>query len=892
MFGDSEDSDLTDLSSDSESDRPLASLPRAITVKAPPPKPKVDKKEKKSETARLTEPHQATAPIESIYNEVKQNTIDLNAEYQRCVVWCDTKQGFLIDSLMHNYVVFPLVFAERPGEDGVKIKVCIDGKQRITAIQQFMDGEISYRDSQLNRDMWYKKVPAGKRGLPFTPGQRQRFAQTMIPTCRYKDIDEHDEREIFQRVQNGVALAPNERLRAINGINGDLVRAMHRQASQGLRDYLGWEKSKGRDFFMLGQLAVMLKEFQEKSACLTSEVKLARLETFLKTKEKKAIATPETRDAALGVIDIFNLIHDSPQLMDCLSSIQSQCFVLAGVMIHMYRTKYSPAQLADIIRKMRASLKPGTTAKMYKDLVAFVTKEVPNLSLKGKGLGNLPTPSALTTAPVPAPVPEKVSAPIASSSTRRATTLTTPKRKRNANKLDSDDADYFPELTKKRRRTTKLVLSDSEDDDDDDDSRPVVKDSLPVRTTIPRPIAGAVGDKGLSKATTKIKRPASKVAATATATKDMNQTQIAKPSVKPTRSKNPTTTGTVPTPSTDNRGITTQRKFAPPTKTSHMPTPPSSTTNASLTPAPSTSLPSASASAPLPTPTSRQGSRMSTPALGTLRMDNIKAEPRQSPPMLTFTPPPSSSTSRLAPLHAARMRINQTASGSLEGSGIIDPHRQHHTQLLPPVDPEANLQSQLDHILISSLSPTSAIVAPRVPSPLSPKQPMAPRPSTVSVDADVIMADGRADQGLLDHAIPFQRAVKGGRGVSPSQYKRSNQAVPPIDTGTNVDGLRSTSTLTSVVKQGLPTPQSTSAVASTPEQSFSVRSMPPIRKFASHPGPSRTLPLISAKTGKVISAARRPSTPRSGSGLFRDDHEAGHNQSSYHDGARGRPRRE
>lgn len=69
------------------------------------------------------------------------------------VVWTEQKQRGLIDSLMHNYYIPPIVFCLSPSscfvfsvallipkptavtqEDDADVRVCIDGKQRLTAI--------------------------------------------------------------------------------------------------------------------------------------------------------------------------------------------------------------------------------------------------------------------------------------------------------------------------------------------------------------------------------------------------------------------------------------------------------------------------------------------------------------------------------------------------------------------------------------------------------------------------------------------------------------------------------------------------------------------------------------------------------------------------------------
>ena len=59
------------------------------------------------------------------------------------VVWSANKQMAIIDSLFHNYYVPPVVFAiSKDPVDGYETRLCVDGKQRLTSIQKFFDGQV------------------------------------------------------------------------------------------------------------------------------------------------------------------------------------------------------------------------------------------------------------------------------------------------------------------------------------------------------------------------------------------------------------------------------------------------------------------------------------------------------------------------------------------------------------------------------------------------------------------------------------------------------------------------------------------------------------------------------------------------------------------------------
>jgi hypothetical protein len=52
------------------------------------------------------------------------------------------EQMLIIDSLFHNFYIPPIVFAVVKDEDGHEMRVCVDGKQRLTSIVRFLIGAV------------------------------------------------------------------------------------------------------------------------------------------------------------------------------------------------------------------------------------------------------------------------------------------------------------------------------------------------------------------------------------------------------------------------------------------------------------------------------------------------------------------------------------------------------------------------------------------------------------------------------------------------------------------------------------------------------------------------------------------------------------------------------
>ncbi len=99
--------------------------------------------------------------ISELHERYKLGKINLEPPYQRRGdVWDVEKQGFLIDSILKNYPIPPIFLHQKiDSETGKTMYDVIDGKQRLSAIIAFLNGELAlpqaydegaYGDSRLN----------------------------------------------------------------------------------------------------------------------------------------------------------------------------------------------------------------------------------------------------------------------------------------------------------------------------------------------------------------------------------------------------------------------------------------------------------------------------------------------------------------------------------------------------------------------------------------------------------------------------------------------------------------------------------------------------------------------------------------------------------------------
>ncbi|KAI9733220.1 MAG: hypothetical protein M1818_007338 [Claussenomyces sp. TS43310] len=158
--------------------------------------------------------------------------LKLDPEYQREVVWDEARASALIASLFQGYFIPPIIFnvlsQAEPLNDGTGRKIlkhyriCVDGKQRLTSIQKFMEGHIGVLDSNVPAKRWYychPKVNGVEKDSThniFEESTRQFFRSRAFCCYEYSELPESVEENMFQLVQRGMPLTPAEKMRALS----------------------------------------------------------------------------------------------------------------------------------------------------------------------------------------------------------------------------------------------------------------------------------------------------------------------------------------------------------------------------------------------------------------------------------------------------------------------------------------------------------------------------------------------------------------------------------------------------------------------------------------------------------------------------------------------------
>jgi hypothetical protein len=236
--------------------------------------------------------------------------MNINPDYQRDVVWSEPRMVHLIDSLFNNYYVPPLIFKVvsglKPGTtERRRWRTCIDGKQRLTTIRKFFDGEIPYIDKK--RQRWYycnpPNVPFRTTKRLLSEDQKEFINNVQIVNIEFETLTEEQEEDMFQRVQLGVPLNVAEKLAALSGQMLTFINEL-RSAYTNIPSVMGTKRSI--DFRLVTQLLYLMHQRLEEGEELKFSATPIPLKKFLEEKDRDRILTPSFRAHARRVFGKYN----------------------------------------------------------------------------------------------------------------------------------------------------------------------------------------------------------------------------------------------------------------------------------------------------------------------------------------------------------------------------------------------------------------------------------------------------------------------------------------------------------------------------------------------------------------------------------------------------------
>ncbi|CDO77833.1 hypothetical protein BN946_scf184714.g8 [Trametes cinnabarina] len=381
-------SDLTDI--DEEDDVPLSAREKA--------RAKASDDSGYMIRGALRVPRATTYTCQALYDQIYAGDIDLQPEYQRDVVWPDNKQIGLIDSIFRNFYVPPVIFVVHIAPDGAERRVCVDGKQRLTSIYRvwFLLSKVYWRgtissdslvrpvadkDPFTGERFWFK-INSNIKGQILPERYRKMFLNKQIVCMEYQDISPENEREIFQRVQLGMALTPAERLQAISSPVTSFIRELLDTYIVGqLADAIEWDTSRANDFRTLAMAVYGMSKWPK----LTTAPSLATIEKWLH--ESDELEAKFEADVS-NTFQVFCQLAVHPQLSSCfkiqgIKKVAPVEMLAISLLIHANKRRMTLAQLSEAITSMRHDVRlvekdVRLNSRTMKLLLSFVKKLKPS----------------------------------------------------------------------------------------------------------------------------------------------------------------------------------------------------------------------------------------------------------------------------------------------------------------------------------------------------------------------------------------------------------------------------------------------------------------------------------------------------------------------------------
>lgn len=226
--------------------------------------------------------------------------IDLDADYQREKIWSREDQEKLIDSIIQNIDIPKLYLARVKDNENFDYE-CIDGKQRMTTLLNFLKPEQA-GDNPLTVRVTGERYTYERLGeeLPKLAKKIEDYELTFVI---YPEIDDEEFlREIFRRLQLGVRLNAGELLKSHTGAMRDFVYKEMGKDAPFLRHTNLSEKRFSRQF-TLAQICI--NSFSRAETGDFVRARYEDLEDFFKEKynlEKKDKDLVRIREA-LGIMD-------------------------------------------------------------------------------------------------------------------------------------------------------------------------------------------------------------------------------------------------------------------------------------------------------------------------------------------------------------------------------------------------------------------------------------------------------------------------------------------------------------------------------------------------------------------------------------------------------------
>ncbi|TXT06053.1 hypothetical protein VHUM_03526 [Vanrija humicola] len=219
-----------------------------------------------------------------------------------------------------------------------------------------MQGKIPFKGAN-GEKFWYTKYGSGQKGGQLLPASlKRKFDNIAMQVVEYDNIDSDKQRDIFQRVQLGVALSAPEKLQALGGPWSAWITELQKKyitADGALASHLAnFDVSRARAFQNV--LAYVMLAFENKSGTHPTNNTEA---TFLGRTDMPERAFKKRVEMALGMFNEIAEVYYDTAFGDTEKRVAPVEFQFIAYLIFSRMNALSLKRLAREISKMRAYIR-------------------------------------------------------------------------------------------------------------------------------------------------------------------------------------------------------------------------------------------------------------------------------------------------------------------------------------------------------------------------------------------------------------------------------------------------------------------------------------------------------------------------------------------------------
>ncbi|KAF2273292.1 uncharacterized protein EI97DRAFT_503573 [Westerdykella ornata] len=339
---------------------------------------------------QLSQPAVLMRSLAYLVKGLEDGIIDVDPDYQREVVWTADRMTGLVNSLMENYYIPPIILnkktlTSRDGKTSHSM-VCVDGKQRLSSVRAFIKGMIPCHDYR-GEKWWFCNTSNRPRKVLSETAQRQFLSKEFV-SFEFKDLSRGQEEDLFARVQMGLQLSAAEKIRAASGPWQELAKTF----VEDFPDIFSLLKdcSRAKDFQMALSCFSQILEVEHPAAASGVPSLKSKINNIQKLVENKNALDDGTRSHLAAVFRKFNeLINLDPEVFRNverkLKGVQTFApieMVAIAVLISMYSDERNDRLLIGDIKYLRNLLRENfTDLRMNDSIWRFIWDYIDDLEL-------------------------------------------------------------------------------------------------------------------------------------------------------------------------------------------------------------------------------------------------------------------------------------------------------------------------------------------------------------------------------------------------------------------------------------------------------------------------------------------------------------------------------